>query len=62
MARNEVGRVETHLDDLDNELTSRLAENVCAKTAVEPDTLIVSAASKRSDDSQSTKPCWFRRA
>ena len=39
VARDKVGRVKTHLDNLDNEFTSRLAENVSAKTTVEPDTL-----------------------
>jgi len=35
----EIGRVETHLDSLDNELSGRLRESVRTKTSVEPNTL-----------------------
>jgi hypothetical protein len=35
----EIGRVKTHLDSLDNELSSGLRESVRTKTSVEPNTL-----------------------
>lgn len=38
MTGEEVGRVQTHLDDLDDELSSRLAQYVRTQTSVEPNT------------------------
>ena len=39
MATQEVSRIQAHLDDLDNEFSSRLTQDVTAKTPVEPYTL-----------------------
>jgi hypothetical protein len=38
MTGDEVGRVETHFDDLDDEFSRRLAEDVRSQASVEPDT------------------------
>jgi hypothetical protein len=38
MASDEVGRVQSHLDDLDDEFSSRLTKNMRAQATVEPDT------------------------
>jgi len=39
VASKEIGRVQTHLDSLDNKLSGGLRESVRAKTSVEPNTL-----------------------
>lgn len=39
VTRQEIGRVKTHLDGLDDELSSWLRESVGSKTSIEPDTL-----------------------
>lgn len=38
MTRHKVGREETHLDDLDDEFSGRLTQDVRAKASVEPNT------------------------
>lgn len=38
MAGDEVGRVQSHFDDLDDELSSGLTKDMCAQSTVEPDT------------------------
>jgi hypothetical protein len=71
MTAQEVRGIKPHLNDLDNELSSRLAEDMRSETSVEPDTLINSkmlvslAALGRQAlrrDSQSTTLGWSRRA
>jgi len=40
MTGDEIGRVQAHLDCLDDEFSSRLREGVRAETSVKPNTLI----------------------
>ena len=59
----EIGRVETHLDSLDNELSGGLRKSVRTKTSVEPNTLgYQHCTSSEGNAVQSTKLCWSRRA
>lgn len=43
MTGDKVGRVETHLDDLDDEFSSGLRERMRSQSSVEPNTLNVSS-------------------
>ncbi len=38
MTSEEIGRIETHFDDLDDELSSRLAEDMRTQPSVKPNT------------------------
>jgi hypothetical protein len=63
VAGKEIGRVETHLNGLDDELSGGLRQSVRSETSVEPNTLAHQPCTKKIEIYlQSTKPCWFRRA
>lgn len=64
MTGQEISRVETHFNSLDNKLSSGLREGVRAESSVEPDTLQVSTSlvEERKGYIQSTRLGWSRRA
>ncbi len=59
MTSEEIGRIETHFDDLDDELSSRLAEDMRTQPSVKPNTsppspvgLIVLELSRQEDSDE----------